>query len=69
MQEPNNSCCKILDEMAAEDRKEDSFLLNISLFLSPSSLIRIFYLHDHSCCVVALSQTFLPRGVSVSIKA
>lgn len=34
MQEPNNNCCKILDETAAEDRKEDSFLLNISLFLS-----------------------------------
>lgn len=67
MQEPNNSCCKILDEMAAEDRKEDSFLLNISLFLSLSGSIGIFYLHDHSC-VVALSQTFLPRGVSVSIK-
>lgn len=69
MQEPNNSCCKILDEMAAEDRKEDSFLLNISLFLSSNGLIRTCYLNDHSCGVVALSQTFLPRGVSVSIKA
>lgn len=49
MQEPNNSCCKILDEMAAENRKEDSFLLNISLFLYLSGSIGIIYLHDHSC--------------------
>lgn len=67
MQEPNNSGCKILDKMAAEDGKEDSFLLNISLFLSLSGLIRIFNPHDHFY-VVALSQIFLPRGVSVSIK-